>query len=189
MMVAVPEVCTKRWRLEDGVHSPDQRERAVELCIKYGLKATVTVRELGYPSRAQLVSWHGEWQESGGRLTDRSLGQCTLEQKRTAVRHHPAHGRCDALARRELGYPKCTAKLAEWTDEYAPGERGATQPRVFGASEKAAAVKALASRASSAREVVDLAGCMCLVKPDFRLGGGTGNPYQAMRLGGLRVHP
>lgn len=30
---------------------------------------------------------------------------------------------------------------------------------------------------------------VCLVKPDFRFGGGTGNPYQTMRLGGLRVHP
>ncbi|SET31160.1 hypothetical protein SAMN05216348_1159 [Olsenella sp. KH3B4] len=141
------------------MHSLEQRERAVELYIKYGLKATATIRELGYPSRTQLVSWHREWRENGGRLTDRSLEQCTPKQKRTAVRHCLTHGRCNALARRELGYPKCTAKLAEWIDEYAPGERGATQPRVFDASERAAAVKALASRASSAQEVADLVGC------------------------------
>jgi transposase InsO family protein/transposase-like protein len=145
--------------LEDGVYSLEQRKRAVELYIKYGLKATATIRELGYPSRAQLVSWHREWQENGGRLTDRSLEQYTLEQKRAAVRHYLTHGRCNAFTRRELGYPKCTAKLAEWIDEYAPGERRATQPRVFDASEKAAAVKALASRASSAQEVADLVGC------------------------------
>lgn len=141
------------------MYSLEQRKRAVEPCIKYGLKATAAIRELGYPSRAQLVSWHREWQENGGRLADRSLGQCTLEQKRAAVRHCLAHGRCNALARREPGCPKCTAKLAEWTGEYAPGERRATQPRVFDASEKAAAVKALASRSSSAQEVADLAGC------------------------------
>ena len=141
------------------MYSPEQRKRAVEPCIKYGLKATAAIRELGYPSRAQLVSWHREWQENGGRLTDRSLGQCTLEQKRAAVRHCLTHGRCNALARRELGCPKRTAKLAEWTGEYAPGGRRATQPRVFDASEKAAAVKALASRSSSAQEVADLAGC------------------------------
>lgn len=141
------------------MYSLEQRKRAVELYIKYGLKATATIRELGYPSRAQLVSWHREWQENGGRLTDRSLEQYTLEQKRAAVRHYLTHGRCNASARRELGYPKCTAKLAEWIDEYAPGERRATQPRVFDASEKAAAVKALASRASSAQEVADLVGC------------------------------
>ena len=91
----VPEVRTKRWRLEDGVHSLRQRRRAVELYIKYGLKATATIRELGYPSRAQLVSWHREWQENGGRLTDLSLEQYVPEQKRAAVRHCPAHGRCD----------------------------------------------------------------------------------------------
>lgn len=141
------------------MYSLEQRKRAVEPCIKYGLKATAAIRELGYPSRAQLVSWHREWQENGGRLTDRSLEHYTLEQKRAAVRHYLTHGRCNALARRELGYPKCTAKLAEWTGEYAPGGRRATQPRVFDASEKAAAVKALASRSSSAQEVADLAGC------------------------------
>lgn len=141
------------------MYSLEQRKRAVELYIKYGLKATATIRELGYPSRAQLVSWHGEWQENGGRLADRSLGQCTLEQKRAAVRHYLTHGRCNAFTRRELGYPKCTAKLAEWVDEYAPGERRATQPRVFDASEKAAAARAPASRASSAQEVADLVGC------------------------------
>jgi putative transposase len=107
--------------LEDGVYSLEQRKRAVELYIKYGLKATATIRELGYPSRAQLVSWHREWQENGGRLTDRSLEHYTLEQKRAAVRHYLTHGRCNAFTRRELGYPKCTAKLAEWIDEYAPG--------------------------------------------------------------------
>ena len=141
------------------MYSLEQRKRAVELYIKYGLKATATIRELGYPSRAQLVGWHREWQESGGRLTDRSLEQYTLEQKRAAARHCLTHGRCNASARRGLGYPKCTAKLAEWIDGYAPGERRATQPRVFDASEKAAAARALASRASSAQEVADLVGC------------------------------
>lgn len=141
------------------MYSLGQRRRAVELYIKYGLKATATIRELGYPSRTQLAGWHREWQENGGRLTDRSLEQYTPEQKRAADRHHPAHGRCDALARRELGYPKCTAKFVEWIDEYAPGERRATQPRVFDASEKAATARVLASRASSAQEVADLVGC------------------------------
>lgn len=81
------------------------------------------------------------------------------EQKRAAARHCPAHGRRDALARREPGYPKCTSKLAERADGHAPGERRSTQPRVLGAPEGAAAVKAPASRASSAREVADQAGC------------------------------
>ena len=141
------------------MYSLEQRRRAVGPYIRYGLKATATIRELGYPSRAQLVSWHREWQENGGRLADRSLGRCTMEQKRAAVRHCLTHGRYNAFTRRELGYPKCTAKLAEWIDEYAPGERRAMQPRVFDASKKAAAARALASRASSVHEVADLVGC------------------------------
>ena len=145
--------------MEDGAYSLEQRKRAVELYIKYGLKATAAILELGYPGRAQPVSWHGERRENGGRLTDRSLEQCTPEQKRAAVGHYLTHGRCNALTGRELGYPRRTAKPAEWVDEYAPGERGATRPGVFGASEKAAAARAPASRASSAQEVADLAGC------------------------------
>ena len=96
------------------MYSLEQSKRAVELYIKYGLKATAAIRELGYPSRTQLVSWHREWRENGGRLTDRSLERYTPEQKRAAVRHYLTHGRCNAFTRRELGYPKCTAKLAEW---------------------------------------------------------------------------
>ena len=45
------------------------------------------------------------------------------------------------------------------TGEHAPGERRATQPRAFGASERAAAARAPASRASSAQEVAGLVGC------------------------------
>ena len=107
------------------MYSLEQRERAVEPCIKYGLKATATMRELGYPNRTQLASWHREWQENRGRLADRSLEQCTLEQKSAAVRHCLTHGRCSAFTRREPGCPKCTAKLAERIDEHAPGERRA----------------------------------------------------------------
>lgn len=140
------------------MYSLEQRTRAVELYIKYGLKATATIRELGYPSRAQLVSWHREWRGNGGRLGNRSLEHYTEEQKRAAVKHYLTHGKCNVLARRELGYPKCTAKLAEWIDEYAPGERRTTRPRAFDASEKAAAVEALVSRESSPREVADLVG-------------------------------
>lgn len=117
------------------MYYPEQRERAVEPCIRHGLKATATIRELGYPSRAQLASRHREWQENGGRLTDRSLEQCTPEQKRAAARHYPAHGRRNALARREPGYPKCTAKLAERADGHAPDERRSMQLRVLGAPE------------------------------------------------------
>lgn len=56
----VPKVRIKRLPLEDGVCSLEQRARAVELYIKYGLRATVTIREFGHLSRAQLMGWHGK---------------------------------------------------------------------------------------------------------------------------------
>jgi putative transposase len=52
--------------LEDCVYTLEQRTRAVELYIKHGLKATATIRELGYPSRVQPAAWHREWLETGG---------------------------------------------------------------------------------------------------------------------------
>ena len=76
------------------MYSLERRKRAVEPCIEYGLKATATIREPGYPSRTQLAGWHREWQENGGKLTDRSLEHPAPEQKRAAVRHCPAHGGC-----------------------------------------------------------------------------------------------
>lgn len=69
-------------------------------------------------------------------------------------RYH-AHGRCNASSRREIGYPGCTSRLAERIGEYAPGERSATRPTAFGASERTAADEALVSRESPAQEVVD----------------------------------
>ena len=104
------------------MYSLEQRTRAVELYIKYGFKATATIRELGYPSRAQLVGWYREWQDNGGALRGRNLERYSEGQRRAAVNHYLEHGRCNAYTRRELGYPGSTQKLREWIDELAPGE-------------------------------------------------------------------
>ncbi len=100
-----------------------------------------------------------ERQENGGGLEDRGPEHCTEKQKRAAVGRYLAHGKRNAFTGRELGYPKRTAKPAEWIDEYAPGGRRTTRPRAFDPSEKAAAVKAPVSREPSAQEVADLVGC------------------------------
>lgn len=154
----VPEVRTKRWCLEDDVYTPEQRARAVELCIRYGLKAAATIRELGYPSRAQLVAWYREWRDSAGTLAERSLGRYSEEQRRAAVNHYLEHGRCNAYTRRELGYPKSTQKLREWVDELAPGKRRASEPRTFTLEQKRKAVAALVGRAVGARRIADEVG-------------------------------
>ena len=60
--------------------------------------------------------------------------------------HYLSHGKCGSFTRRELGYQKSWAKLAEWIDELAPGERKRTESRVFTATEKVDAVSAVAVR-------------------------------------------
>lgn len=142
------------------MYTLEQRTRAVELYIKHGLKATATIRELGYPSRVQLAAWHREWLETGGSLHERSRASeaYSAEQKRAAVDHYLEHGRCNAYTRRELGYPKSYQKPAGWIEELAPGERRTTEPRTFTLEQKQRAVTALVGRAGSAREIADEAG-------------------------------
>lgn len=140
------------------MYSLEQRTRAVELYIKYGFKATATIRELGYPSRAQLVGWYREWQDNGGALRGRNLERYSEGQRRAAVNHYLEHGRCNAHTRRELGYPGSTQKLREWIDELAPGEGRTAEPRTFTLEEKQKAVTALVRRAGSAQQIADEVG-------------------------------
>ena len=142
------------------MYTLEQRKRAVELYIRYGLKATATIRELGYPSRVQPEAWHREWLETGGSLHERSRASeaYSAEQKRAAVDHCLEHGRCNACTRRELEYPKSYQKLAGRIEELAPGERRTTEPRTFTPEQKQRAVTALVGRAGSAREIADEAG-------------------------------
>jgi len=47
------------------MYSFEERIRAVELYVKYGRKAAAVVRELGYPSRKNLIRWVRAWEASG----------------------------------------------------------------------------------------------------------------------------
>ncbi|ERL06455.1 IS3 family transposase, partial [Olsenella profusa] len=140
------------------MYTPEQRARAVELCIRYGLKAAATIRELGYPSRAQLVAWYREWRDSAGTLAERSLGRYSEEQRRAAVNHYLEHGRRNACTGRGLGYPKSTQKHRGWVDELAPGKRRASGPRAFTLEEERKAVAAPVGRAGGARRIADEVG-------------------------------
>ena len=49
-------------------YTREQRQRAVELYVKYEGCAADVIRELGYPSREALRMWHRDWldeQETG----------------------------------------------------------------------------------------------------------------------------
>lgn len=107
-------------------YTREQRQRAVELYVKYECCAADVIRELGYPSREALRMWHRDWLDEQGTGVSSQRGEryarYTEEQKRAAVDHYLTHGRRASRTMRQMGYPSKEV-LASWIDELAPGER------------------------------------------------------------------
>ena len=62
-------------------YTREQRQRAVELYVKYECCAADVIRELGYPSREALRMWHRDWldeQETG--VSSHVLLQCLFDR-------------------------------------------------------------------------------------------------------------
>ena len=78
-------------------YTREQRQRAVELYVKYECCAADVIRELGYPSREALRMWHRDWLDEQGTGVSSQRGEryarYTEEQKRAAVDHYLTHGR------------------------------------------------------------------------------------------------
>ena len=127
-------------------YSKEQRDRAVDLYIRYERCAADVIHELGYPSRGMLPVWYRERleEERTGRQSTRGkrYRRYTDEQKQAAVDHYLGHGRRLKRTMRALGYPKSHELLTAWIDELAPGrrrpaERGRPGGRGGGAGEEA----------------------------------------------------
>ena len=105
-------------------YSKEQRDRAVDLYIRYERCAADVIHELGYPSRGMLPVWYRERleEERTGRQSTRGkrYRRYTDEQKQAAVDHYLGHGRRLRRAMRALGYPKSHELLTAWIDELAP---------------------------------------------------------------------
>ena len=108
-------------------YSKEQRDRAVDLYVRYERCAADVIRELGYPSSGMLPVWYRERleEERAGRQSTRGKRYrwYTDEQKRAAVDHYLEYGRRLRRAMRALGYPKSHELLTAWIDELAPGRR------------------------------------------------------------------
>lgn len=67
-------------------YTREQRQRAVELYVKYEGCAADVIRELGYPSREALRMWHRDWLDEQGTGVSSQRGEryarYTEEQKR-----------------------------------------------------------------------------------------------------------
>ncbi len=78
-------------------YSREQRDRAVDLYIKYEHSAADTIRELGYPSRGALWMWYKDRLEEERTGIPSGRGEryrrYTDEQKRVAVEHYLEYGR------------------------------------------------------------------------------------------------
>jgi putative transposase len=137
------------------MYSYEDRLRAVRLYIKLGKRLALTIRQLGYPTKNALKSWHREYEQ---RL-DLPAGYVRLPkysqaQKVRAVEHYLEHGRCLSATIKALGYPS-RALLPAWIQELHPE----TRTRVVGRSReltpsmKQAAVIELCMRKGSAQAV------------------------------------
>ena len=103
------------------MYSYEERIRAVKLYIKLGKRTGATIRQLGYPTKNALKSWHREYEQS----RDLPAGYVLLrpkysdEQKKVAAQHYLDHDRCLAATLKALGYP-CRETLSAWVDELYP---------------------------------------------------------------------
>lgn len=145
------------------MYSYDDRVRAVNLYIKLGKRIAATIRQLGYPTKNALKSWHREFERARDLPKGyvRSTTKYSGEQKALAVNHYLAHGRCMAATIKALGFPGRDA-LAAWVDELHPeaakrlvGRTGSV-PRPDGL--KRAAVIELCTRQGSAKAVAQKLG-------------------------------
>ena len=91
-------------------YSRQQRERAVDLYIKYEHSAADVIHELGYPSRTILYVWYRERLEEERAGVPSGRGQRHRRysdgQKQAAVDHCLEYGRRPGRTMRMPGYPK-----------------------------------------------------------------------------------
>jgi putative transposase len=140
------------------MYSYEDRMRAVELYIKLGKRLKAVIRQLGYPTKNSLRTWHEEFQNSGDlhvRFARREP-KYSDEQKNVAIEHYIDHGRCFAFTRKALGYPG-QQTMVKWVHERYPELKKhlvskAARPRASLAS-KQAAVYELCTREGSAQAV------------------------------------
>jgi putative transposase len=137
------------------MYSYEDRLRAVRLYIKLGKRVRLTIRQLGYPTKNALKSWHREFERHLDLPTGYVRGpRYSTAQKEVAARHYLGNGRCVAATIRALGYPS-RKLLSAWVNELDPqaGVRVVGPSREFSPELKQAAVIALCLRQASAESV------------------------------------
>ena len=123
------------------MYSYEDRLRAVRLYIKLGKRVGLTIRQLGYPTKNALKSWHREYEQRldlpAGYVRQPRYSQA---QKERAVEHYLEHGRCIAATIKALGYPS-RSLLAAWVQELHPEDAHARRWAIPGADACSEAVR------------------------------------------------
>ena len=140
------------------MYSYEDRVRAVKLYIKLGKRTGATIRQLGYPTKNSLKSWHEEYERRLDlpRGYARSKPKYSRNQREKAVEHYVEHGRCIAFTIKSLGYPSRDS-LRAWIGELHPEMHTSVVARADSLARppamKKAAVIALCTRQGSAQAV------------------------------------
>ena len=140
------------------MYSYEDRIRAVKLYIKLGKRTGAAIRQLGYPTKNALKSWHREYEQGHDLPVGYVLSRPKYsdQQKEVAVEHYLNHDRCLAGTLKALGYP-CRETLSAWVDELHPETRqhvvGKTRSVLRPPELKQAAVIELCTRQISARAI------------------------------------
>ena len=145
------------------MYSYEDRIRAVQLYIKLGKRIKATIRQLGYPTKNALKSWHREYE----RQSDLPVGYAgrppkySQAQKQAAIAHYLTHDRCIAATMRALGYPG-RGTLTTWIREAVPDSRKAAVGNVgrrrYPETLKQAGVMELCTREEGAQAVAERLG-------------------------------
>ncbi len=105
------------------MYSYEERVKAVELYVKCGLRASVVMRELGYPSKNTLKAWYREFSHTGRiKSSQERRPRYTEKQRKLAIAHYLSTGKSISFTIRVLGYPSKDL-LLKWIREDLPGER------------------------------------------------------------------
>ncbi|MCL2644148.1 MAG: IS3 family transposase [Betaproteobacteria bacterium] len=145
------------------MYSYEDRIRAVRLYIKLGKRIAATIRQLGYPTKNALKSWHREYEQCHDLRSGyvHSRWKYSFEQRKVAVDHYLSHGRCAAETLRALGYPR-RETLAAWVKELHPGTKRRIVSKAVGVAKprqvKQAAVIEFCTREESVRVLAQKTG-------------------------------
>lgn len=99
------------------MYTKEERNKAIKLYIKYGLKASTVIHELGYPNKGSLRNWYKQYLTTGKYFIRKPRKRkYSEEERKKAVDHYLSHGRNASFTRGLLGYP-CKQILTQWLSE------------------------------------------------------------------------